>query len=749
MTRATVKPGPSPDRPVQTAEARVRMLLECLRLPAVALDAKGAIAFCNEELLRLSGYEADDLAGRPWIDTLVPVRDRAVIGAALQELRASGTQLHFESALLTKDGRERLISWSNAAFFGSKGVVVETIGIGEDVTDERRHAQDLAALREREAAAVDELERERAQRSTRDAIRADAEAQRADAEAQRAEAARREADEACARAAAAERQAQEESARAAAALRRAEQEQRRADLCAHANADLLSVIGGGVRRPLERIIDAGGVLLEAPGADQRAAAESLRTSSERLLTLLNDLADVARIEAGSFTLGAIDFDVRETVEDVVAGLAPDARAKGLDLTTLIHCDVPPLLRGDAGRIRQLLSSLTSRAIRATKRGEVTVSVDLDARNDQRATVRFTVADTGPGIAPDDRQRLFELPAEADSGADPGPGVTLGYALASRLAEAMGGRMTADSDPAIGSFCSFSLPLDCSLVARATGAAPVSVDDGALRGRRVLLADAHALSRRSLAGRLVALGCSVTEAETGADTLRLLREAQGLQCPVDLVLVSAPLPDDDGEAVGRAVRQDPALAGVPLAVLSASGMRGDAARFEQAGYSAYFAKPVTTDELRTFLRQLAAHGHGATIVTRHSLRADSSAESKPRVLFASKRASQRKGLVRALDRAGCRVQIASGGHELIEALRRSNFDLALVDTDLPDVEWNEMRHVIGPRLARRPMPMVAVGSGADGEREAYLAQGADDYVARTARPAVFASLLETLLPRRTP
>lgn len=735
MTKAA-KNGAIADRQAQTAEARVRMLLECVRLPAVALDAKGTVVFANEDMLRITGYDAEELTGRPWLEALFPQRDRAVIRAALDELRSSGTQLHFESAVLTKDGQERLIAWSNAAFFSANGALTETISIGEDVTDRRRHEKEIAALQNLLSAVTMALERIRAERTTGDALRADAESRKA-------EAAQRLAEQEAARADSAARLAEQESAAAAAARQALAEEKQRADRLAHTLSELLGAIGSGIRLPLERLNVTSGLLLDASlPPDQRTAAESLRHSSERLLTLMNDLIDVGRIEAGTLTLGSIDFDVRETVEDVVSRLEPEAAAKELEITTLMHVDVPALLRGDAGRIRQVLTSLTARAIRATQRGEVTVSVDLDARNDQRATVRFTVAATGAGVEAEERARLFELPEEKTGAVGPVPGVALGYALAARLVEAMGGQLTSDSDPSIGSFCAFAVPLAYPGTVRPAHA--TAADESALTGRRVLLVDALSLSRRTLGERLAAMGCSVSEVESGGDALRLLREAHEMKSAFEVAVISLPVPDIDDEALARAIRDDADLARVPLVVLAPTGIRGDAARFEAAGFSGYFAKPVATEDLRLCITRLVGEGPSTPIVTRHSLRADSAAESRHLVLFASKRASQRKAIIRELDHKGFRVQIAIGGHEVLDAMRRSSFAVALLDTDLSDLPWDEIRALAKQQGGGKGLPIVTLGSGSSGERDMCLARGVAAYHPRTIKPAQLATELAALV-----
>jgi len=500
-----------------------------------------------------------------------------------------------------------------------------------------------------------------------------------------------------------------------------------------------------IRTPMNGVIGMTRLLLDTElTPEQREYAEVIDQSGRALLEIVNDILDFSKIEAGRLDLDHTDFDLRRAAREVLASFAEAAQARGVELLCLIHHDVPNALRGDPGRLRQVLTNLVGNAVKFTEKGEVVLRVTRGEASPSRAAVRFEVRDTGIGIEPELQSRLFESFVQADGSASRRYGGTgLGLAISQRLVKLMGGSISVESEPLRGSTFRFELCFE----RQPQEAAQLPTRPGRLAGRRVLVVDDNATNRQILTQQLSQRGMRVSAVDDGLAALGALREAAASGAGFDLAILDMRMPEMDGLTLARAIRAVPELQSVKLALLTSFGQRGQGAEAAKAGISAYLTKPVDEADLHDCLLELVGEGApGRTqLITRHTL-----AESRPRgsaaVLVAEDNEVNQKVAVRILERLGYRVDVADSGGEALEACARTRYDVVLMDGQMPGMDGYEATRRIREREAGgRHTPIIAMTASAmKGDREKCLEAGMDDYVAKPVTPEALESALQRWL-----
>jgi PAS domain S-box-containing protein len=504
-----------------------------------------------------------------------------------------------------------------------------------------------------------------------------------------------------------------------------------------------------IRTPMNGVIGMTGLLLETGLSDeQRRYAESVRSSGEALLTLINDILDFSKIEAQKLDLEVLDFDLISLMDDFAANLALRAQQKDLEFLYAVEPEVPSLMSGDPGRLRQVLTNIAANAVKFTFSGEVVIRAFMQAETAEDVLVRFEVRDTGIGIPEDKHDILFEKFMQGDASTTRQYGGTgLGLAISKQLVEMMGGRIGVESKQGEGSTFWFTVRLGRPTRTVKTESPPPAD----LAGVRVLIVDDNATSREILSTRLALWGMRPHEAAAGPEALQALLHAIRENDPFRIAIIDMHMPDMDGETLGRAILADKRLKNTRIVMLTSLGTRGDARRFAEIGFNAYITKPVRHQELKDILSlTLMSPEERAlmpqSIVTRHTARETRHrlAGKSARILVAEDNITNQQVAVGILKKLGLHADAVADGQEAVKALENIPYDLVLMDVQMPVMNGLEaVREIRDPRSAvgNHDIPVIAMTALAlQGDRDDCLNAGMNDYVSK---PLMLRDLTETL------
>jgi len=664
----------------------------------VVYDHEGRVLYMNPAFTSLFGWTLEERKDKK-MDMFVPEKNWPETEFMIQKILSGETFYDIETQRYTKNREIKEVSISGSPFCNSKGKVVGAVSTLRDISEKKKAIRVITKLNMELKTRSGELEQ----------LNSDLKQ----------------------------------------AVDYAEMMAKTAEEANKAKSEFLANMSHEIRTPMNAIIGMSGLLDDTRlDQEQKEYVEIVRGSSEALLSIINDILDFSKIEAGKLDLEILDFNLRTSLDEIVSIPAIVAAEKGLEFLFDIDQEIPSLLKGDPGRLRQIILNLTNNAVKFTKKGEILLKVRMIKETEKDVQLKFMIKDTGIGITQEDISKLFNSFQQVDASTTRKYGGTgLGLAISKMLSELMGGEIHVESQEGVGSVFWFTAVFEKQDMSQSP--LPFEEFQKKISELKLLVVDNNAINLEIITTYLASWKCDSKIASTDMEALDLMNSALEEGKPFDMAIIDMMLPGMAGKRLACSIKEDDRLASTRIIMLTTYGFRGDGAKMKEIGIDGYFCKPIRQSDLYNAIITVLGLSTGKRkdsdekkLVTRHMLKENM--KKKIRILVADDNMINQKVAVHLLNKFGYRSDTAGNGCEVLKALEQVSYDMILMDVQMPEMDGYEATKKIRTMDdIKKDIPIIAMTANAmKGDREKCLNAGMNDYITKPIKPQNLLQAIDT-------